>query len=300
MSDAGTARASNDVVWILRVLARFDPRATRQLVLIGVTSFVMGLTEAATLVLITSSAVTTAQDGSDVTAGPITLGRDEVLLVALALLVVSAVMSYVVGRIIARVSADSALVARQQLLDSFHEASYQRKSQDRVAGLQEALTTYVDRFTAAFSAVSMLLSAVLSTLSFAVAALIVSPAAAVALTLIGSLLVLVVRPATARTRRAANVLATRRRDYAKGATESVLLARELSVFGMTAVAGRRLRDLDAGVAEQFRITRLLAFLTPRLYQYLALGYCQVLGSGVPAAAVQCPCYLVQAADMQWP
>ena len=133
------------------------------------------------------------------------------------------------------------------------------------------LTTYVDRLGSAFSALIMFISAVLSTLSFAIAAVVVSPFAALLIGVIGGLLAAGLQPATRLTRRASRSLAEQRQHYADGATESVLLARELSVFGVAHIAGERLRKVDVGVAHQYRITRFLLTIAPRIYQTLALS-----------------------------
>ncbi|WCO65846.1 ABC transporter ATP-binding protein [Iamia majanohamensis] len=269
-ADSNAARG-NDSARILAVLDRFHPRARRRLVGIGVLSFLAGLSEAAILVLVTGVAVAVNEGRDDVGLAGVSLSTTLVLVLAGVLLLLGILLTYLLARAIAGVSASASLRARQELLRAFHAASYERKSRDRVASLQEALTTYVDRFTQAFAALATLLAAVLSLSSFAVAALVVNPLTAVALSVVGALLVLILRPATMRTRAAAQRLTHQRRDYAEGATESVLLSRELAVFGVAGEAGERLRRRDAEVADQFYTSRFLAAFTPRLYQGLALA-----------------------------
>lgn len=201
--------------------------------------------------------------------GPLDLTQRQVLAASLGLLALNLLLSIVLARTVSDTSTRASLAARQELLEAFHLASYQRKSQDRVAALQEALTTYVDRFTLAFGSLTSFFAAILNLASFALAAIVVSPLAAIALAVIGVLLVVVLRPTTQRTRSAGRALARQRRTYAEGATESVLLARELSVFGVADVAGRRLQTLDAAVGADFWRMKFLSTLTPRIYQIIA-------------------------------
>ncbi len=271
MGSVASSSGRSDTLRTVDVLRRFDRHGNRSMSAIAGLSFLGGLSEAGILVLVTSVAVSTTQQGRNISLGPISLTQREVLAAASGLLAVNISMAFAISRAIARTSSQSSLHARQQLLTAFHHASYQRKSRDRVAALQEALTTYVDRFTIAFSALGNLLAALLNLASFALAALIVNLYAALALAMVGGLLALVLQPAAHRTRAAAQALVGQRRLYTEGATESVLLAREEAVFGVAGVAGEHLRLLDAGVAHHFERTRFLSAFTPRIYQALAFG-----------------------------
>lgn len=261
----------SDAGRILRVLSRYHPRARRSMAGISLLSFLAGLAEAGALVSITTVAIATTTGDDTVSLGSLDLGTRVVLLASAGLLVANLLLSLALARLVATTSTDASLAARQELLTAFHEASYQRKSQDRVAALQEALTTYVDRFTVAFGSLTNLYAAVLNLASFALAAVLVSPLASVALAVIGLLMVLVLRPATARTRVAGRALASQRRSYAEGATESVLLARELAVFGVAEQAGSRLRVLDEAVGRDFWRVKYLSVMTPKVYQVLAFA-----------------------------
>ncbi|MCU1499113.1 MAG: ATP-binding cassette subfamily protein [Acidimicrobiales bacterium] len=272
MPDHGIGvRERTDVGRLLGVLARFDPRSRASMAVISALSFVTGLTEAGVLVSITTVAISTTTTDKTVSMGRFELAQREVLLGAFGLLALNLLLSLLLARTIAEISTKASLAARQELLTAFHRASFQRKSLDRVAALQEALTTYVDRFMLGFGSLTSLFAAALNLASFALAALIVSPLAAVALAVIGLLMVLVLKPTAARTRDAGLALSAQRRGYAEGATESVLLARELSVFGVADVAGARLQKLDAAVGADFWRLRFLLVITPRIYQLAAFS-----------------------------
>lgn len=262
---------NSDAGRLLRALSRFSPGAGRSMAAISLVSFLSGATEAGVLVTVTAVAISTTTSDHTVSIAFLDLTQREVLTISAVLLTLNLVLSIVLARLAANVSTTASLNARQELLAAFHQASYQRKSQDRVAALQEALTTYVDRFTAAFGSLTNLYAAALNLASFALASVLVSPAASLALVVIGILMILVLRPATRRTRTAGLTLASQRRGYAEGATESVLLARELAVFGVAEEAGSRLQDLDEAVGRDFWRVRYLTAVTPKVYQTLAFG-----------------------------
>lgn len=265
-----TEAPGGDVRHIFKALQRFDAGRGRRLIIISVLSFGNGLAEAAILALITSAAVsstgTTSQSFSFLHLS--TTGR---LWLAAGLLVVNGIMGYLLSSLSANVSSTSALAARQQLLNAFQRTSYQQKSGRRVASLQEALTTYVDRFTYAFTSLIGLLGASLALVSFGVMAIVINYQAALALVLVGSVVVVVQQPASRLTRKASKILGRQRDLYAQGATEAVLLARELAVFGVAESASEVLRELDRSVAYQYRRARFLGAFTPKVYQLTAFG-----------------------------
>ncbi|CAN5859131.1 ABC transporter transmembrane domain-containing protein [soil metagenome] len=266
-----TVIASNsDVRRLLAVFDRFSD-SRRPLLAISGLSFLSGMSEAAVLVTITTVAISTTNADGLVALGPIEVEQRPALVLGFVALTANLVVTVLLARTSASTVTDASLRARQQLLTAFHASSYQRKSQDRAAALQEALTTYVDRFTNSLVSLAGAFTALLSLVAFAGAAVVVNPAAFGALAVVGLLLLVVLKPATKRMRAANTALARERKSYAEGATESVLLARELSVFGATHVAGSRLGALDRNVARQFWRAKFLNTLTPKVYQGLVFG-----------------------------
>jgi ABC-type multidrug transport system fused ATPase/permease subunit len=283
MAEIGDARH------LLRVFSRYSERPGRSLASISGLSFLGGMSEAVVLVLISTVAISTTGTSETVVLGPVELSQRGALLSGFALLVLNALVSVALGWVVATTTTQASLSARQSLLEAFHDASYQRKSQDRAATLQEALTTYVDRFSNSLMILTTLITGALNVASFGIAAIVVSPSAALALVIIGLLLVVVLRPANRRMRGANQALSRQRRAYAEGATESVLLARELSVFGASGIAGQRLRDLDKTVAREFWRSKFLTRVTPKVYQTLVFalavsGLFIVLGQDEPDLA----------------
>ena len=253
----------------VQVLRRFHPRGVWSLTPTVALSIIGGFIEAAVLVIITAVAVGTTESADTITLGPIDAAPSTFLIAALAILLLSILVNGALALSAASLASTASLQARQNLITSFHSSSYQRKSQDRVATLQEALTTYVDRLNQTFGSITNGITGALNLATFAIAAVVVNLAASIAMAVIGLLLIAVLRPATKLTRTATGSLITQRRLYAESATESVLLAREQSVFGVTHEAGKRLRLLDAGVAAQFRRTKFLSSFVPKIFQSIA-------------------------------
>ena len=270
LASEASGRETNDVSRMIAVYERFAPRGRRHLVAISGMSFLSGLIEAAVLVSVTAVGLSVTRAEGNVTMAGVTVTTVQALGVAVGMLCLNAVLSLILSRQIANTATRASLAAHQALLSSFHRSSYERKSQDRVAALQEALTTYVDRFAAGFSSLINVFSAGLNLTSFAIAALVINPLAAIALAFLGVLLLVVLRPATRRTRAAGKSLAHQRREYAEGATESVLLSRELAVFGVSDVAGDHLEELDQAVGAEYWRVRYMTSLAPKLYQGLAM------------------------------
>lgn len=266
---APKAERASDMRITLDALTAYHPRGKAAVVATAGFSVMAGVLEAATLVIITTVAVGATQEADDLTIGPLTASPRVFLTLALLLLVALLVAHFLQSRTTANVISTACRRARTTLISNFHNASYERKSQDRTANVQEALTTYIDRLAAAFTALTNYLSGAINLITFAITALVVDVTASVAMAAVGGLTVLVLRPAARLTRRSATLHQARRKDYAARATESVLLAREESVFGVSDVAGARLREVDLGVVEQYRRTRFLASFVPRVYQNLA-------------------------------
>lgn len=264
-----------DAAETLAVLQRFHPRARQAMTAVAGLAFLSGLAEGGVLALITMVAVSLTEDAGRLELGPVTATPTQVIVFAAGLLMANIVMVVLQASLVARVVANASLRARRDLLEVFHRASFERKSKDRVAGLQEASTTYVDRFGMSFVQLAALIVATLNLLSYAVLALSVNPLAASVLAVMGAVLVVAFRPISKRTKQSSKELQEARTTYVGGLTESVLLARELAVFGSSAALSRRLKGIDAQVASAFRRARFLATVTPRVYQALALGFALV-------------------------
>jgi ATP-binding cassette, subfamily B, bacterial len=267
------ATKQTDLRQIYGALQRFVPSNRWRIAVLGALSFAVGILEAAVLSIITSVTVaaTSVGEGDSSTFGP-DLGLRISLVLAGVLLVVGLALGLLSARLGSQIVSSSARAARQELLLAFQASSYERKAAWRIAALQEALTTHVDRFTGGFIAFLGVLTGAISLLSFAVIAVAINAKAVAALVIVGAFVIIIQVPISRLTRRASRKFAVLRRRYAEGATQSVLVSREMAVFGVTEEAGRGLLDIDLEVADQHRRTRFLNSITPRLFQFAALTF----------------------------
>lgn len=265
-------RPVSDTRRSIQALRRFEPTGPRQLLVNGIGSFLVGMSEAAVLALISVAAVSAT---GDQTAGKLVfldLSPGRAVAVAAIILIVNVALSLTVAYRNSRLVAQASLSARTQLLDAYFSSSYEEKTGGRIAFIQDRLTTYVDRFQQSFVHLISFISAGLSVVAYAVGAMIIDPLTLLALALVGLLVVAVQRPFVKRTKQASRALRDVRSGYAANVTESVLLARELAVFGTEGTAANELHDTDRVVAEHFRQTRFLQQTNGRIYQGLALGF----------------------------
>jgi len=269
LESRGSARG--DVATAVASLRRFRPDAVRHLAGVGACAFASGTFEALTLAMLTASAVAATGAGEGAGLGPLSFSSSQGLFMAAVALVLRLASGYLLAVISSRLVSQAGLAARTEVLGAFHGASYQEKVGRRVATLQERLTSYVDRFQVAFNGLVNLISNALSLMSFTVLALIVDPLALVGLGIIGVLASAVQRPFARLARHASLTFSHQRSGYAESVTESVLLAREMTVFGVGGAASTELNRLDVEVADSYRRTLVLAQVKSLVYYGLALG-----------------------------
>jgi len=272
-----------DITTALAALRRFNPSARGGLALVSISAFFAGLLEAGTLAFITSAAVSSASPGDLTKLGPLAVSQSQALLVATILLILRLVFGYVLAQTTSRLVAQSGQSARASLLDAYQSASYEQKAGQRLAMLQERLTTYVDRFQAAFNSLTGLIANSLALGSFAVASLLVDARTLLGLAVIGALIVAIQRPFANRARSASRSYGSQRAKYTERVTESVLLGREVAVFGVAESSFSDLEHLDKGVAEAFKRTQVLSQVKSLVYYAaslsLAIGTLAIMGQG---------------------
>lgn len=256
----------------IAALARFEPDGPRRLAVNGIGSFLVGMSEAAVLALISVAAVSATGEESSAKLAFLELEPGQAVGLAAVILAVNVALSLAVAWSNARLIAGASLAARGQLLDAWFSSSFEEKAGGRIAEIQDRLTYYVERFQNSFAQLISFISSALSVLAYGLAALVIDPLTLLALAFVGVLVILVQRPFVERTKDASRSLSGLRSGYAANVTESVLLARELAVFGTGPTAARRLHDTDREVAVQFRRTRFLQGANARVYQGLALGF----------------------------
>ena len=253
-------------------------------------SVAAGLVEAGVLALVADVAAAMVTGGHRLTVSLGPLGRDTTvgtaLLIALVLAGLRLVLRIVVAWLPARISSEVQARLRRELFDAYIGASWSAQSQQHEGHLQELMTDQVNQATqvvvqviSALSGGAMLLALVGT--AFALNALVALIILALAVLLFG-----VLRPIALLGGRAARELSQTNMDHAEGISESVRLAEEAHVFGVSDAVRRRGSALIDAAQQAFFRYQLMGGLSVGVYQSLAiilivagLGGLYVTGAG---------------------
>ncbi len=255
----------------VRVVGRFARKRRRAVVAVALLSFVAGLLEAASLVLLArvAAAVNDGDEQLGVVRG-IEMSRTSALALAAGLVVLKLGCNVAVARRSARLATWALSEARRRLLAGFFESSFERQSEERLGDLQELMTTHVDRVASATLQLTVLISAILSVGTLIVVALAVNPAAA-GLIAFGALgLSLLLRPVAAAACRIGRLQSAAGRTFASAVTETVAVAREARVFGVTDRLLDRVMRESSAQAGLYQRSRALLQMAGPLYQSVAM------------------------------
>ncbi len=257
-------------------VARGVEGSRRRLATLAVLSLFGGFAEAVLMFLIVqvAAAIAAGHDTIDLHAGPLGLHDESiraVLLLAAADLVVLFALAFAASLVSARMTVAAVNHARDEMVAAFLDASWATQAREREGRLQELLSDHAQRVGVAVVLISTGISAGVTFLALLVSSFIVSAIAAV-LILVGVVaLYLVLQPVTRTTRRRGQRQATLNSEYALAVTELVGVAREVKVFDVAGPVEQALAARSAEAARFGVVNRVLARLTPSLYQYSALA-----------------------------
>ena len=267
-------RAARGALRAVRRLGMFFEASRGRVALLGVTSVVAGLVEAALLALIAAVAtgLSRGQDVVRADLGPVSIdsGLVATFTVGIALAVVRGGLQLLLAYLPARMSADAMAQLRRRLFDSFLGAAWPAKANERDGQFQSLMNAHI---TSASQAITMLGSGVTAALMFGtllVSAFVLSLPAAVVLSVASIALFAALRPLARRLRASSKALSSENIEYSKGVQEVVLMAEETQVFGAGEDYRRGVYRLVDGVRGPMLRTRFLANAVPALYQSAAL------------------------------
>ena len=246
------------------------------LTLIAVSSLLIGFGEAGILFLVVHAATAIAAEEGAISASIAGLDIDalslgESMALAGGLLAMVFILSVVNSAGTAAIVTRRLNVARRETFGAFASARWDVQSNEPEARLQHVLTGHVARVGLRSLQIAAALSALLTFVAYLSSAVLVNPLAAVAMlggvTAIGLLLVPIAKVSRRLSRENADVTST----YSRLVSQAVRMAREVKVFAVRDQVVQQVLD-TAEEAERigFR-SRLLAKLTPSVYQYSALG-----------------------------
>jgi len=239
-------------------------------VVLAISSFLSGLTEAGILAVVAQVAATLLNRAKHVPVdiGPfhmeVTVGALLAVAFGLALsrLALQVPISYLPARIAANVQAQ----LRSRLLDAFTRASWDVQSRDREGHLQELMTSQVLQAAQGALQATTLVTALLAFLVLISSALVLNFQAAVVVVVASALLFGLLRPLSALGGRHARALSQAQMDFANGIGETTRVAEETQIFGVAAAQRVRINRLIATARDLFFRTQLLGKLVPNAYQ----------------------------------
>lgn len=248
---------------------------TSRFVTLGLASLVSGFAEAGLLFLIVqvATAMAAGEDrvaGSLGPLGDIELRLPVVLMASAALLVGLLVLAFLISVIAARLTANAVSRARKDMVRAFLESGWTIQSREREGGLQELLSAHTYRIALGVNTLTIGLGAALSFAAFMITAVAISPLAAVTILVGVAALYLILRPLTRMTKTRSRRQAVVNSEYAIEVTEVVSLAREIRAYDVGEEFVEALASRADEAARTHVSTRILARLTPSVYQYSAL------------------------------
>lgn len=258
----------------LRSLRPFAPQLRRSLVALSAISTLAGLVEAGVLVIIVRVLVTLTESSSTAAGSIPLIGGDypnsTLLIIAGSLGVLALAMHLLEIRVTARLGSEVVEGARNESIDRFNEASWERQSLEREGALQETVTTLTNQSATLTLTLANCASALINLVVLLGVALVVDPVSTVVVVIVGSALFLALRPFAGLTRRRATEWTSANSKFAEDITSLSTLALEFRVFGRQNAIRSRLRAQNHEAAEAMRRMRIATAFGGALYRDIAL------------------------------
>lgn len=257
-----------------REITPFLGASTTRVAFIALASFGRALSEAVLLVLIARLAIALADDAGVVDysfagiSGELTFGEGVAACAVLA--VVMLLTALALARLTASMTVAAVNTARKRIVDAFLVASWDLQARERSGHLQDLLTSYVSRVANAMAVISLGLSAALSLAALLATALAANVLAAGVMIAAVVVVTLLMWPLSRLSRHRSKQLGTTNARFATLVTETVGVASEVRVFGVSERVGHRLHqavDVAAGALQRVLFLRKLV---PALYQSAAI------------------------------
>ncbi len=267
--DAGEARG-----WPL--LWRLVRPYRRRVVLIALLSLAGAALEAGFLVLMTTTALAIT-DGVG-TVGPYagrTLAVDTALALTAGLLAVRLALAIVTVRASTSLSVEVLTQSRLTLGEAYLNASWALQQSQPPGRLQELMTTFASRSSAAVAQFTSILTSALSLVAFLAAAALVDREATLAV--IGALVVLglVLTPLRLRIKSRSAISARLGLDFTTAVSEFGSLGLEMQTFGVRQAFASRIDDLARDVGRANYGVSFAAGVLPHVY--ISLAYAAFVG-----------------------
>ncbi len=258
----------------LRALIRTLGLGDLRLKIVGFTllSLVSGLSQALVLVLISEVAVDGVEGKHSIHAlGHSFTPTDAIIVSFVALAVFSS--TSIIGTVLATSVSEQVLTeTRIRVVKGFFRSNWSLQSTERLGHIQQLLTMNSVSTANAVGNLSRGVQALLMVFGLLGAALVVDPAAAIGVIVIGIVLSQMLRPLNGRSKRVSKELSEVTRAMATDVTEFTRLSRDFRLFGVETRVLQRLDRLTHEAGNVYRRAQILFNVAPVLYQSFALGF----------------------------
>lgn len=245
------------------------------MLVLAVEAVVVGVLEAALLVLAVGAGLAVA-DGSDSMSAPVpylgtgTISTASALLLAACCGVATAGLHLNIAWLNARLSASILRRIRQDIVAAFEGASWARQASESEGALQETATTLGLQSSSASATLIGATTQVLGGSALVLVAVVVHPVATLVVALLGAAIVVGFRPVARATRRRARTFVDQNSEFATAVAQWGAMAMEHRLFGVSELRARALLDTSDGVSRSFRGSRFVALAGSSLFRDVAL------------------------------
>ena len=242
----------------------------RRVVALGLLGAVAGLAEAALVVLLVSMASGSATEQLPV-AGDLPAETWALAAIAIGVLIALALAHLGSAQITARASSDAQRIVQGRLIDAYLRAPWVRQAAVRSGELQDVVMDKAVMLAHGTQEAATALSVLLSVAVLIVAAIAVSPWAALVLLATIAVAILVGLPFRAHRRRISEGVVGSSTDLAVEVAETREAARDLRVFGVLEAARTRLLDVVAAYARDLKALQFTGTAVPALIRDATLA-----------------------------
>lgn len=272
---------TRDGLWALfREVRQYLP-GRRRYVQLAVTAVVASVAEAVSLVLLTLSAATLAQDSADSTIAGIELSRPAMIGGAALALAVRLLLMWINTRTVVNMAADAIVTTRRKILDAFVATSFERQSQEAPAVLQDMFAGRADAVAGSFTLLATVAVATVNLIVLAATALVLQPVAVLGLGVVAGALVFALRPLNDRVRDYARKTLNAGDRLLRRLTDLTNNFRDISAYGVGPRYVEAMEPVQLEAANLYRKSSSLSAFLPHLYQTIGLG---LAVAGLAAAA----------------
>ena len=272
-NDAGALRATfRDVHAHRRLVGLSYP----SLALLGFLSALAGLGQAALLILVVraATALTAQTEQFSGTIGPLTaneLETSDLLWLGFGLLLGLLIVEIAASKCQARLYANAHRRTQHHVLTAYSNATFAAQSATDRGDTQQLLHVHAGQVAALINAIGNGVSASANFFVLVLAALVLSPVAAIAVLLGLAVMLLALRPLLIQSKRHADARATSQRTMASLLSERLELNREVRSFGAEDFADAPIRTQIDTVANTFARLRFISRMNSVSYRLGAFG-----------------------------